>query len=141
MNTGIKPNLPEELAFAKTLTDAYLTHLRLVAPSPRNPISTLYLALVENLTSGNYKINELKHQLGFCQHNTPLSFRRHTGFSYKSFETFHRMELAKILLRQTAISVNEVASMLGYRKANAFTMKFTKYVGTNPQNFRASISD
>ncbi|MBL7979074.1 MAG: helix-turn-helix transcriptional regulator [Bacteroidetes Order II. Incertae sedis bacterium] len=130
----------EELTLAKTLADAYLAHLRRVAPSPRTPIHTLYHALVENLTTGNYKINELKSELGFYQHSTPLSFRKHTGFSYKSFETFHRMELAKILLRQTSISVNEVASMLGYRRANAFSMKFTKYVGISPQNFRALFS-
>jgi AraC-like DNA-binding protein len=50
-----------------------------------------------------------------------------------------RVERGKALLRQTRLSIGQVAERLGYESQSAFAKMFRRHVGVTPRNFRAVV--
>ena len=73
-----------------------------------------------------------------------MSFNRRTlsrrlaaeGVSFSSLLAAVRYDVAKRLLRSTAIPLSEIALSLGYSEASAFTRAFREWSGASPQQWR-----
>jgi AraC-like DNA-binding protein len=73
-----------------------------------------------------------------------MSFNRRTlsrrlaaeGESFSSLLATVRYDVAKRLLRSTAIPLSEIALALGYSEASAFTRAFREWSGVSPQQWR-----
>jgi AraC family transcriptional regulator of arabinose operon len=65
-------------------------------------------------------------------------FRRNVGLSPKQFFIRHKMAWAEHLLRDTHLSVKEVAATLGYADPLYFSGQFKKHAGSSPKHYRAS---
>jgi AraC-like DNA-binding protein len=85
--------------------------------------------------SQQISIEAMARQLGY--HRTHLSklFKQHTGLSPMNFLLNIRMERAKSLLLQP-LTVEQVASSVGYRDALYFSKQFRKYFGMSPTQYR-----
>lgn len=59
-----------------------------------------------------------------------------TGISFSSYIAGKRIEDAKNLLRNEALSIDEIADMVGYGDYFYFTKVFKKYTGVSPSAFR-----
>jgi AraC-like DNA-binding protein len=72
-------------------------------------------------------------------HITPATLRRRLrseGQSFASLKDEMRSALAQSLLRESALSVAEIASELGFTEPSAFHRAFRKWTGTSPGAFR-----
>lgn len=65
--------------------------------------------------------------------------KKETGVSFSEYVTAKRMEDAKKLLRNEELSVDEIASRVGYNDYFYFTKAFKKYEGVSPSVYRKKI--
>lgn len=63
-------------------------------------------------------------------------FIKYVGFSATDYIALLRMEKAKDLLKNTKLTVSEIAGMVGYNTVQYFSKVFTQKVGLTPKAFR-----
>lgn len=63
-------------------------------------------------------------------------FALHTGMSIPNYVSTKRMEKARDYFRNTARSVSEVATLVGYTNFSYFSKTFRDYAGCTPNEFR-----
>lgn len=63
-------------------------------------------------------------------------FKRVTGASLKRFLTRRRLQTAKALLRQRAMTIRQVAWEVGYRDLGHFDRVFRQWEGQTPSAYR-----
>ncbi|MCR8631048.1 AraC family transcriptional regulator [Paenibacillus radicis (ex Xue et al. 2023)] len=80
-------------------------------------------------------IEQMAQSLGY--HRTHLSkmFKQHTGMSPMNFLLKIRMERAKLLLQET-LTIEQVASSVGFSDALYFSKQFRKWFGRSPSDYR-----
>ncbi|MCU6794667.1 AraC family transcriptional regulator [Paenibacillus sp. WQ 127069] len=80
-------------------------------------------------------IEQMAQSLGY--HRTHLSkmFKQHTGMSPMNFLLKIRMERARLLLQDT-LTVEQVASSVGFGDALYFSKQFKKWFGRSPSEYR-----
>ena len=86
-------------------------------------------------------IGELTELLGVSQPYLFRIFKAATGKSPKQYLSDYRLLQAKKLLRETSLSVNQVAASVGYPDALAFTKFFTIRQGISPKKYRQTITN
>lgn len=64
------------------------------------------------------------------------TFKQVTGLTVTEFVSSERIELAKRLLTDHDMSIDEVAHRCGYARATSFSALFTKLVGIPPRKWR-----
>ena len=67
-------------------------------------------------------------------------FRRQVGFSPYQFLETQRLERAKSLLETTSHSVQSIAAQVGYANPFHFTLRFKRYTGYSPREFRKRMT-
>lgn len=110
-------------------------------PEPAWPadVRSLAAAVAENLVTPRLRLVALQRQQGLADHNMIARFRRHVGMTPKQHRLYHRMELAKRLLRQAelgTVSITEMALALGFERADYFSVVFKKHTGCRPSAYR-----
>ena len=63
-------------------------------------------------------------------------FRKHSGETFSDFLTSQRVRLARDLLSDLTLSVNEVASRAGFQDAGYFSKRFKRTTGLSPLECR-----
>ncbi|ANE49089.1 AraC family transcriptional regulator [Paenibacillus swuensis] len=81
-------------------------------------------------------IENMAQSLGY--HRTHLSkmFKQHTGFSPMNYLLKVRMERAKLLLQNERLTVDQVASSVGFPDSLYFSKQFKKWFGSSPTDYR-----
>lgn len=64
------------------------------------------------------------------------SFKEITGYSIKQYRMLCRISLARELLEQTDISVNDIVTRCGFNDASNFTRYFREKTGMSPSEYR-----
>ncbi|TDF95802.1 AraC family transcriptional regulator [Paenibacillus piri] len=85
-------------------------------------------------------IEQMAQSLGY--HRTHLSkmFKQHTGMSPMNFLLKIRMERAKLLLQET-LTIEQVASSVGFSDPLYFSKQFRKWFGRSPSDYRQDQSN
>jgi two component transcriptional regulator len=63
-------------------------------------------------------------------------FKERTGKNFSDYVIEMRIEEAKRLLRQPALSMSDIAERIGYADARHFSKVFQKMVGVKPTAYR-----
>jgi len=63
-------------------------------------------------------------------------FKKETGKTYSQFLNELRIEKSKELLKNTNMSILEIALTVGYNNQNYYCMAFKKITGTTPLQYR-----
>jgi YesN/AraC family two-component response regulator len=64
-------------------------------------------------------------------------FREKTGVGFSDFKLGVKVERAEQLLKNTALSVEQISARLGYENSDSFIRQFKKLRGKTPARFRA----
>lgn len=67
------------------------------------------------------------------------AFKQSFGLPPHRYHTSHRIELAKALLAEPALSVTDIALRIGYSETSSFTAVFHKLTGRTPTDYRRSL--
>lgn len=65
-----------------------------------------------------------------------IFIKKHTGLSIQQLVMDTKLKTAERLLRQSNLTISEIATRLGFTDASHFTKTFKKYKGTNPSAVR-----
>jgi AraC family transcriptional regulator len=91
--------------------------------------------LHENM-HGRIRLSDIARECGLSVSHFARSFKVSFGTSTHQWLTEHRIDLAKQLLRQTNMSLIEIAIQSGFNDQAAFTRIFHQLVGVSPGRWR-----
>lgn len=95
---------------------------------------------VQNILENNYhldlKINEICKELYISTYYLTRSFTKHIGISPKQYLIHIRLNNAGKLLRNSSMSIAEIAGKSGFQSTSNFISYFKKYFGVTPKKFR-----
>lgn len=87
------------------------------------------------LASGEPNLEKIAHELGLS--GCVLSRRlKAEGLCFSALVEAVRCELADYYMKQKNIQISEMAFLLGYSEASAFSRAFKRWYGINPRQFR-----
>lgn len=117
--------------------EAYHDQLR--SPHPDWPVDVrvLYEALQQRVFQQGLRVDRVRNGCGLRNRNVSTRFKHYVGIGPKAYVLYHRIELAKRLLRHKGVSVTQIAFAVGYELPNAFTETFKRWVGKPPTAYRA----
>ncbi|GGG17066.1 hypothetical protein GCM10010924_52620 [Rhizobium wenxiniae] len=93
---------------------------------------------IENQLTTNLSLTDLASMAGFSVPHFCRAFRQSTGCSPYAFLIRRRIERAKDHLRQTAMTITEIALFSGFSDSSHFSNIFRREVGMTPLAYRAS---
>lgn len=147
-------NMTEELPAFMTgellFLALYEAALRLDMPGERKDVAVAESAedrdtqlseLIETWLNNHYGeqlvLGDLAAYLNFSTRQTERIIDRLFGMPFTALVNRKRLVMAKLLLKITEQSVEEVASQVGFRDRNYFYRKFSEYFGMTPGNYRS----
>ena len=90
----------------------------------------------------NYSLQQLADMFFISYSHLSSLFRKETGMTYPSFVMKQKMNKASSLLLETLLSVDEIASKVGFTDTSYFIKVFKKSFGKTPKFYRLdSIGD
>jgi len=95
-------------------------------------------AVVPLLPDGNARLGEITGQLGMSERTLARRLAAE-GTSFAAIVDELRHDLARRYLSEPDLSVSQVAWLLGYQEASAFTHAFRRWTGKSPTRMRARI--
>ncbi len=94
------------------------------------------LAFVERRHRDGTRLAIIARMAGVSRSHLCRIFRRVTGESLKRFLTRRRLEESKRLLRNPALTIQQVAAAVGYRELSHFDRVFRRWEGQSPSQYR-----
>ncbi|WOO42358.1 AraC family transcriptional regulator [Rubellicoccus peritrichatus] len=84
------------------------------------------------------KVADIAKHLGYSLSRTYTLFRNHTGQSPVDYITRQRINAAEKLLKNSKLSVSDIAFKCGFNSSQYFSRTFRRYNGLSPSAFRGS---
>ena len=134
------PNLNMIKALFK-LPAASLSSLMYEHYNKGNATTNIYSEIVSYLTLNYTSKIYVEDIAKFCLcsvSNINHTFKKISGKSINRYVNELRIKKAKSLLKNTDLSISEIAAKVGFSETNYFTNIFTKYENISPSQFRKS---
>lgn len=100
----------------------------------RTPIQEI-IEYVENHISEPISLKTLSHQFGISHAYLGQMFRKETGIKFNDYMNSMRVERAKLMLRGRQVTINSVATELGYSNPDYFYKVFKKLTGISASEY------
>jgi AraC family transcriptional regulator of adaptative response / DNA-3-methyladenine glycosylase II len=81
-------------------------------------------------------MEQISHKLGISPRYFRLLFQQHIGMSPKQYQLFDKVLLAKQLLHQSALPIEDIAQASGFASSRRLQYQFKKVIGLTPQQIR-----
>ncbi|PWM74499.1 MAG: hypothetical protein DBX59_03680 [Bacillota bacterium] len=116
-----------ELLYLKTKKD----------PDDKNslPLKKI-LTYINNNYAWNITLEEIARECHYSESYVRHVFKEKTDTTIGNYVTTLRVAKAKNMLKNTALSVSEIAADVGYSEPNYFTNVFRKATGVSPKQYR-----
>jgi len=85
-------------------------------------------------------LDRLVAHIGYGRSRFFALFKAHSGLTPVEWVTRKRIDRAKSLLKDTGLTVREIAARCGFSAAVFFARVFTRYVGQSPSSWRAQTA-
>src|SRR5918992_347644 len=122
---GIEPGL-ENLQFVETSEGKNI---------PRD-VRQVLAFIREHLFSPELNVQQLKRGCGIGDNNVSSRFRRAVGIPIKDYIESLRMEAAARLIRESLISIYDIAQVIGYDNPQTFYRAFERRFHCTPATYR-----
>lgn len=106
-----------------------------VEDTEENVVEQIVRYIEDNL-SGDLSRANLASRAYISEDYLSKKFAVYTGMSIPNYVSARRMEKAQEYFRNTALSVSEVASLVGYTNFSYFSKTFKDYAGCTPNEYR-----
>jgi AraC family transcriptional regulator len=84
----------------------------------------------------NVRLNMLAEEAGVSAFHFSRMFKHSTGSSPHQYLLRRRLDRAKVLLRESEMSLAELAAATGFADQSHFTKVFRHFIGVTPTEFR-----
>ncbi len=123
----------------KTLLQALILHVvrRYRLAQPEKPVRSLAGRIARYIAdhSDSVTLTDLSDQFSYHPNYISALLPRETGKTFSRLLLEARMERAVLLLRNTTLSVEEIAVMTGYSDQSNFYKAFREMFGTSPREY------
>src|SRR5690606_7259061 len=99
------------------------------------------LAAIHDEPTANWTIETLGRKAAMGRTAFATRFREVVGQTPLEYITAWRMQLGKRLLRETRLSLEQIASRVGYESSASFSRVFTRQVGERPGAYRRRLTE
>ena len=99
-------------------------------------VSTTIMRYLQDNYSQALSLKEIAAQVHLSQRHMSRVFKDTTGFTIKHYATQLKMDIAKQLLLNQALSISKVAYDTGYHDVRHFSTVFRHYTGVSPSQYR-----
>ncbi len=96
-------------------------------------------AVEEELEQG-VSLKELAARFGVTPNHLGFVFHQETGKFFSDYLTLHRLERAKVMLKDSQLKIYEVADKLGYKNISHFNRVFKDRYGLTPREYRDALT-
>lgn len=96
------------------------------------------LTMIHTSPEKPWTVDELARVAGISRTSFSNRFRTATGFTPIEYLTYWRIELARRLLAESDLSLDDIAARVGYVDTNAFSRAFSRISGIAPGAFRGA---
>ncbi len=111
---------------------------RYAGPKPSRPlVDKVRESILGELSDGVPTSEQVARQLGLSNRSLRRHLRRE-GLSYRNLVRGVRLQAARALLQRPENTISDVAFLLGYSDAGAFSRAFRRSTGVSPKEFRAT---
>ncbi|HJC62515.1 MAG TPA: AraC family transcriptional regulator [Candidatus Blautia merdavium] len=98
------------------------------------------IVYIEGHLSEDLSLTRLADVGGFNASYFSRLFKQITGETVSDYVTHKRMELAKKLLKDSGVKIQQIAEKTGYTSPQSFTRTFHKEMGVSPKEYRESMA-
>ncbi len=116
-----------------------LTTKTLPPHSAGNDVYSDIISYIQEHFAEDLTLDFLVRQFAVSRTNLCREFKRYTGFTFKKYVLTLRINHAKQLLGQTALSVEETAAESGFHDTAHFVQMFKQTVGVTPLQYRKGV--
>ena len=102
----------------------------------KDPVDRAIALLEERYATVDLRLETVAEELFINKTYLSERFRQKTGMSFTEYKNLVRIRRAKELLRQSALSMTEIAQDVGLDSASYFTRLFKQVTGQTPQAYR-----
>lgn len=132
VDRAISPHIAQWLA-STIGTDGEREDSRLSSDDPLVCSAQFWLA---QRFARNFRVSELASVLAVSHATLLRRFTRSLGMTPRDYASSLRIEAAKRMLRNTQVSIEQIAVMVGYSDVRAFRNIFHKHVSMSPSAYR-----
>ncbi len=104
--------------------------------SPSENISRL-LEYLQSHYAESITLEEISKKAGLSKFYFTKIFKQHTGQTFYEYISFLRIQAAEALLKDTTVSVSDIAASCGYANVSSFSRVFRKYRECSPLEYRS----
>ena len=97
-------------------------------------VEAIKVFLEENIL-GNLTLKEISEHFSYSQSSLKDIFKRITGESIMRYYNNIKLEKAKELIRESTLTIAQIAEMLGYTTASYFSQVFKEATGVAPSQY------
>lgn len=114
--------------------------MQIYVPTPSHSLSPIFAKPKRRHfamhTGEKILAKDLASLVGYTEYYLTCKFKEETGLSMSEYIKNVKMERAKILLKSTQMSVQEISEALAFGTRNYFNRIFAQTVGCTPVEFR-----
>ena len=111
---------------------------------PQNNISNKYVLQAINYIKFHYRedisISTVARFLEISDGYLSRAFKKETSYTFISYLTYYRIQMACILLKDCRVKVYEIAAKVGYSDTAYFSTLFKKLMGVSPSEYNLIIN-
>lgn len=123
------------------LMDILLMHRKpQVVSLPDDPIVSACIAYFSKHCAERITLRMLAERLSISEQGLIKRFKKYTRKTPMEYLNFIRINLGKLLLRDTALPIAEIAEKCGFENIYYFSNRFKFVTGISPSNYRKQIN-
>lgn len=127
-------------SIASTMYDDFIRRVHKCRTNPKlSPTIQKCVDYVEMHLGERIRAADLAAMAGYGEYYTTHKFREETGLSVNDYVKFAKVERAKVLLRSTDQSIQEIADALGFSSRSHFSSSFRQVAGQSPGEYRDKV--
>jgi len=104
--------------------------------SDKEKIDSILAYIRQNiLDKERIKIKSIATEFFMSPHYVSVFIKKHAGISIQQYVIQYKLKMAERLMKQTNLSISEIADKTGFSDSSHFNRIFKKYKGVNPSKF------
>ncbi len=103
------------------------------------PLIKLTVAFVKENLASDITLKDVAKKLNVNANYLSALFKKEKGLGFTDFINVERIKQAKAFLTYTAMQIQQIAELVGYKSANYFTEIFKKFEKVSPKKYRENL--
>lgn len=129
-------NISQMPAFFQQIIRRYCRLVQEHAYPNLKPLTNLAMTYIKEHLSDNITVKDAAKALTVNANYLSSLFHQEMGMTFIDFVNRERTNQAAVLLKDTNLQIQQIASIVGYNNTSYFSKQFLRFHGVNPRHYR-----